>query len=449
MSNSELAISQKEVINNSIELFRTAPEILQSSQKRSSKAIAVGRSILEQWNAAWQIENEEERLKALSLVDERSNNYLVNCNKALKEEKETRAAITQMMDEFKKMFTNAENDIDKSKPNTVPSKIQSNRNTYAQEVAKIAEQKRKAAELKEKQDKEIIDIRAAIELQLNSYFQEYLTSRKLKFTDKFNSLKLDGFADDAADLRLYNPEYKIAHFSEFKPQVFPRYVSNDQVTEILASVKESLFETFIEKYVSEMRALKNDIIDKIPSKLEELKEQKRLADEAAEAKRRADEAAKNAKDEEEKKRLKDLADKAEADKKLADDARIEREKIDAARIAKEAEESQKQAELEIEMRKQGEQTMAMFEKEATIAETVPQIESKVSLEIEILHPAAFVQIFQLWFENEGKKMPIDKIGNTKMSQMVAWAEKNATKGGEKIVSKFLNYKDSFKAVNRK
>ena len=101
------------------------------------------------------------------------------------------------------------------------------------------------------------------------------------------------------------------------------------------------------------------------------------------------------------------------------------------------------------MKKQGDQTMAMFEKEATLAETVPQIESKVSLEIEILHPAAYVQVFQLWFENEGKNLPIDKIGNTKISQMVAWAEKFATKGGDKIVSKFLNYKDSFKAVNRK
>ncbi|MBK7883038.1 MAG: hypothetical protein IPJ81_03900 [Chitinophagaceae bacterium] len=59
------------------------------------------------------------------------------------------------------------------------------------------------------------------------------------------------------------------------------------------------------------------------------------------------------------------------------------------------------------------------------------------------------EIFAMWFEKEGKNLPIDKIGNTKLDQMKAWAEKHAFKTGTKIESKFIKYEESFKAVNRK
>jgi hypothetical protein len=90
----------------------------------------------------------------------------------------------------------------------------------------------------------------------------------------------------------------------------------------------------------------------------------------------------------------------------------------------------------------------MFEQEAAVAD-VSAPEARQGYEIIVLHQAGYVQIFQMWFENEGKNLPLDKMGGTKLEQMKAWAEKHAHKTGTKIEGKFLKYEESFKAVNRK
>jgi hypothetical protein len=117
-------------------------------------------------------------------------------------------------------------------------------------------------------------------------------------------------------------------------------------------------------------------------------------------------------------------------------------------MADEAAEAKRKADLDADVKKQGEQTMVMFEKEAAVAETADAPETKVGYEITVLHPVGFTQIFAIWFEKVGKDLPVDKIGNTKLDQMKAWAEKEALKG-TKIDSKFIQYNDTFKAVNRK
>ncbi|MBK7885520.1 MAG: hypothetical protein IPJ81_18275 [Chitinophagaceae bacterium] len=101
------------------------------------------------------------------------------------------------------------------------------------------------------------------------------------------------------------------------------------------------------------------------------------------------------------------------------------------------------------LKKQGDATMVMFEQEAATAEIDNRPEARQGYEITVLHPVGFTEIFAMWFEKEGKNLPIDKIGNTKLDQMKAWAEKHAFKTGTKIESKFIKYEESFKAVNRK
>ena len=457
--------NQVAIIENSIEIFRSAPAVLKANQDKTQKALIVGNSILQQWQAAWNIADDTERLAALLAADERSNNYLVNCGNAVKQQKESRAAITQMMDEFKKMFTTAENEIDKTKPNTIPSKVQNWRDTYAEEAFKIAERKRQDAEREAAKSKEAIELKATTELRLSNYFNDFLLNAKNKFSQKFNELTLEGFADNAAAIRMYLPKYSEKHFSEFDAKVYSILHNADELQTIHSSVVDNAYTALNEKYVTAMTELKNQIIDKIPSKHAELLEQKRLADEAAKAAEDARIAEQKRKDELAKA---DVAKRQELELKQAEERRIEQEKADAlkaeqqkaiadqkqreadeaAKLTEQAEKEKKQAELEIEMSKQGEHTMVMFEQEAANAETVIP-DAKKGYEIIVLHQAGFVQIFQLWFENEGKNLPIDKIGNTKIDQMKAWAEKQASKNGTKIESKFLKYEETFKAVNKK
>lgn len=458
--------NQVAVIHNSIELFKSAPEILKQNQERTQKAIAIGNNILQQWAEAWAIEDEEQRMAALTEVDTRSNNYLVNCGNALKQEKEMRAAITQMMDLLKKMFTEAENEIDKTKGNTVPGKVQSNRDNYAAESFKVAERQRKEAELAAARAKEVIDLKAQAEIRLSNKYNDYLLTAKTYLQNGFNSISLDDFEDKQAKLKAYTPALNPDIIYSFQLGLFGNHHSRDEINAIISEIITSRLPEFTSNYNAELTMLRDELIEKLPSKKTELLEQKRLADEAAaaaeaarkaEAERQAAIAKANA---EEKARLEAEAEKArqeeairQAELKAKQDAAIaeqkRREEEEAAKLAAEAEEAKRKAEQEAELKKQSEQTMVMFEKEAAIAESVQAPEARQGYEITILHQGAYVQIFQLWFENEGMNLPIDKIGNTKLDQMKAWCEKHAHKTGTKIESKFLKYEESFKAVNRK
>ncbi|MBK7883036.1 MAG: hypothetical protein IPJ81_03890 [Chitinophagaceae bacterium] len=84
--------NQVAVIQNSIEVLKTGPEILQASQIKKDKAIQVGTNIL----TAIQQEGMNPEL------DERCMNYLTNVSTATKTMKENRAAVTQIMDQLKK-----------------------------------------------------------------------------------------------------------------------------------------------------------------------------------------------------------------------------------------------------------------------------------------------------------------------------------------------------------
>ena len=128
---------------------------------------------------------------------------------------------------------------------------------------------------------------------------------------------------------------------------------------------------------------------------------------------------------------------------------IREEQEEKERIETEENERISKAQMEADIKKQGEETMVMFEQEAAMAEDTPSPEMRQGYEIEVLHPVGYTQIFALWFEKMGKDMPVDKLGNTKLEQMKAWAEKEAHKSGTRIDSKFLKYTETFKAVNRK
>ncbi|MDR0793976.1 MAG: hypothetical protein LBE82_11760 [Chitinophagaceae bacterium] len=460
------ADNQVAIINNSIELFRSAPEILKQNLERTAKAVAVGEDILRVWNDVWAIEDEDKKLKALSEIDTRSNNFLANASTALKEEKELRAAITQMMDAFKKMFTETENELDKTKAGTITQRVQANRDNCAAEMNKINERKRQEAERKAQKEKETIEIKKAVEVRLSNYFNDYILSQKQKLQNGFNGLKLDDFADVAAGIRLYKPEYRRNHFDAFNASIYSDLNAKDELQLIVDEVKMGKYEAFSETYIAAMTELRNEIVDKLPSKFEELQEQKRLADEAAaaaaaakkaEAERMVAIAKANA---EEKARLEAEAVKAREEeakrqaelKRKQDEAEAERkrrEAEEAEKIAREAAEAKAKAEQEAELKKQGEQTMIMFNKEAELSEAISEPEARAGYEITIKHPAGYVQIFQYWFENEGKKLPVEKFGKIDFDKMRSFCEKRAHKTGEKIDSQFLLYTESFKAVNRK
>lgn len=460
--------NQLSIIEKSLPVFQQAGSILKENQSKTQKALIVGQSILDQWEGAWNITDKAERTKALQAADERSNKYLVNCSIALKSEKEARSVVTQIMDEMKKMFTSLENDIDKTKANTLPSKVQENRDTLAQHLAKEERLRREEADRLAAKQREAVDIVSKISIALNEHFNTYLLGVKQKMTGEFNSQNLISITAFQLFLKGYQPEYKRDHFNIFSLYPSSAYNSKEEIQHLLSTVQtESKYNEFNLTYKAEMGALAQDLLDKIPSKRSELLAEKERLDQAAAAaeqarieKEKRDAALANA-NAAQKKRLQEeqrLAQEKEGErleqlKKEQERAayeKLEREEEEAEKMRQQAEQARQKAESEVEMKKQSDQTMIMFEQEASLSDVTPSADTRQGYDITVTHPAGFVEIFQYWFQNEGKNLGIDKLEKTSLGQMKAFVEKASHKQGRPCIdSKFLKFEQSFKAVNKK
>lgn len=448
--------NQLEIIQNSIEILKTGPEILQANQIKKTKAIEVGNNILTAIEETGM--NQE--------LDERAMKYLTNVNTANTSMKESRAGVTQIMDRLKKMYTEVENELDPKKENTVPARIQVERDKYARQVAIAKEEKRRAAELVAAKSKEAIELKTAVEVQFSNFYNDFLLNKKQLLQHNFNAISLIDFDDKAAKLKDFKPVLNVELLNTFQVKIYSSIHSAGELTAFKTEVTEEKTAEYKNNYAAELSLLVDDLIEKLPSKKAELTEQKNLADEAAaEVKRQRIEKEKSdaaiaLANAAQKKKLEATAEatrrenekinaalNAQQEKAAAE--KKEREDAEAARITFENEEAKRKADQEAEIKMQGEKTMVMFEQEAAIAEQEAGPEVRQGYDIIVLHPVGYTQIFALWFEQEGKNLGIDKIGNTKLDQMKAWCEKKALKDGTKIESKFLQYDESFKAVNRK
>jgi len=449
--------NQVAIILNSIEVLKTGPQILQSNQIRKDKAIAYGEKLL--------VEIDAEGMTTER--DETAMKYLVKVNTANKEMKEQRAGVTQIMDQLKKMYTEVEAELDITKPNSVPAKVQAHRNTFAKQQAAEKEQKRLEAQRIADRAKEAIEIKAGFEQRFTNHYHNYLASRKQATLNSFNAITYADFGERAAKLKTIAPSLDVVKLIEGLPvKTSAVFHTTIELKALENEVYELKIVDFVNNYAAEMRLLFDDLIEKLPSKLRELTEQKRLADEAAaeqerqrlETEKRNNEiAAANAErrlqleKEAEEARQEDARRNAELQKQQEEALAQQkaREAAEAEKIEAETAEAKRQSDLQVEVKKQGEQTMVMFENEAAVAEIGTQAQVNKGYEITVLHPVGYTQIFSLWFDQEGKNLPIDKLGNMKLDQMKAWCEKKALKDGTKIESKFLQYEESFKAVNKK
>lgn len=456
------------VFERSIPVLQNAGQILKSNTDRKEKAIQVGQNIL----SAIQEHGMTPEL------DERCRAYMVNVNNALADMKEGRAAVTQIMDELKKLYTQVENDMDPKKAGTVPANIQGHRDSFAKQQAE--ERRRKEEELRREAEKkkERIDLVFAIEKGLSAYFTDHLLEVKKKMHSAFNAITLENFDQKETSLRDLAPVYSREHYDGYRASSYAKLHTMAEMNALVEEVKIQpiyQFETFSAKYQEEVLAIQRDLIDKLPSKRAELEENLRRQQEAEEKRRQEEERQRKAEEErqkalaqareDERKALEEKATREREEERIRLEAMKRQEEEDTARAAEEqkireeqdrlqmeadALKAKQQAEATAEVTKQGSQTMALFEQEAALAEAVPALEARQGYEIVVLHPAGYGQIFTFWFQNEGMNLALDKLGKTSLDQMKAWCEKKAHKDGSKIEnSKWLRYDPTYKAVNKK
>lgn len=457
--NSEEIEQQIAVINNSVELFKTGPQILLSNCARASKALEIGKSVLLQIETEGMTEE----------IDARAMNYLSNIGKALPEIKDARAPITQVMTSLAKMFTEIENELDPKKEKTIAWNIQQHRNAWAKKLAEEQRQREIDAENKRRKETEAIELKAFLRTQVFNEYNRYLLHVKQKMQSALNNCTLDNIDSTLQIFKEYSPSLSREKYNgmELQTPLVMKYHSIDDLMVFAEIIKEERYAELSNNYLAEMTSKRDELIELIPSKRIELQEIENLRIEAEKKKKLADEQ--RLKDEAELKKIKDKEAQDKAKKELEEKQR--KEAADLQKLKDEQEQllnQQKEREQEAdkllndeaqenlaadiektEVAAEGDKTLAMFQEQEAIVATTQAPASRLGYEIIILHQAAYGAIFQLWFTNEGAKMPLDKLDKYSLGQMKAWCEKHAHKTSEKIESKFLKYEPTYKAVNTK
>lgn len=399
------------VIDNSIEIIQNGGIVLQKNKERSAKALTIGTDIIDAI--------EQNGMSAE--LDARANNFLANCRKAKEEMNEARKPVTQILDTIKSEFTAAENALDVSKTDSIPFQIQQNRNKWAKHLKDEEEKKRAEAEAKANVEREKIELKAQLETAISNHLNDALLKKKTAINSAFNNITLSNYDEKSNGLKAMVVSYPSGLLKDFAPNIRAKYLSAEDARNLTDEVFKKYRDNettsdFAKQWVNEITQLKNELVDKLPSKKNELET---LAKASAEEKQRLEKEA--------------------SDRKAAEEKRLQDE----------AEKNKLEAQQKIDLEKVADETQVLFEKEAATIMDGPAPETRSGYSIDVKHPIGFTQIFTLWFEKEGKNLPIDKIGNTKLDQMKTWCEKHAYKTGEKIDSAYLVYNDEIKAVNKK
>lgn len=339
--------------------------------------------------------------------DEELAKYISKVKDAEKNMNERRKPFTQLVDHFKKMFTQAEADL-----KSLRDQAQSLRDGYATKKMNEQRERERLAQLKLDQGKEAIELRKQVEIFITAQVQKHLSETKERMYNQLEGSTLETIEQSRKIIANAIVGYSKEEFDALTYHFTPLYLSNDDVSRIISEVKtDDLFHTLNSDHQDQLNAYKREMIDKIPSKKIELEEMAKAGEAEAERLR------------------------LEAEKRKADEA---------DRIAKEAEEARRKAEADANIKATAETTNAMVSAQAEINfEEAPKV--KAGYEITLNNTAAYIMLAQFWFEKEGKAWTADKVEKMTFARIKKFCEEHAAKTEEKIESPFVKYNEIFKA----
>lgn len=373
-----------------------APSVLEANTTSVSKALAVGNNLLKL------VETDG----MSDLMDSQMANYQAKVKVTIKTMNDNRKGFTQLVDKLKKEFTSLESALD-----PINTEIQNKRDAYATKKINEQKERERVALLQKQKDIEKIEVKRQAEVKLSEKFQDILTAQKNGMLDQFESYTLETIDSAEVGIKAISEAFTTESFNGISITITSSILTKEEVASIVADVKSrELFASFNEQFKQSVSAEKRTMIDKLPSKKQELIEISKAG-------------------EEEKKRL-----EAEAQK---------RKEEEAQKIIADQEAARKEAEAKASVTASSEAATAIVTAQATMTFDAPKV--KESYKIEVTNNAAYLIIAQFWFEKEGKTLSQEKIERKTFAQMKAFCEDYATKNDEKINSPFINYVETIKA----
>lgn len=385
-------------------LMKSAPDALGKNQKSIANCNSAGQSILDTIQGEGMTDE----------LDAKAAEYLKKVNVTITNMKSRRAPVTQLFDRIRSIFTTDEKAIDPKDKSTIPGKIAAERDRYA--ALKREEERRKQQEMQRQAniEKEKGTYRFAIEQAINTHMSSYFAEQQKNLSHIWESITLATFELKEKSIRGWSTLYPREHFDTFNQDITTYYLDAQTKANIKAEILSNKYSAFSQQYKFDMEDLRQSFIDRLSSKKQELIEEEELRKKDAEA-----------------------AAKAETERKQREEEERKQRELE---IQQKEHEQQQKAESSI----QSAQMNSLFAT-AAASVTTRTSKAKVTERIKILHPAGFLEIYQMWWINEGQNLTIEELEKIH-KKMISFCEKKANSDDEmKIKSKYIRYEEEVKA----
>lgn len=385
-------------------LMKSAPDALGKNQKSIANCNSAGQAILDTIQGEGMTDE----------LDAKAAEYLKKVNVTITNMKSRRAPVTQLFDRIRSIFTTDEKAIDPKDKSTIPGKIAAERDRYA--ALKREEERRKQQEMQRQAniEKEKGTYRIAIEQAINTHMSSYFAEQQKNLSHIWESITLATFELKEKSIRGWSTLYPREHFDTFNQDITTYYLDAQTKANIKAEILSNKYSAFSQQYKFDMEDLRQSFIDRLSSKKQELIEEEELRKKDAEA-----------------------AAKAEAERKQREEEERKQRELE---IQQKEHEQQQKAESSI----QSAQMNSLFAT-AAASVTTRTSKAKVTERIKILHPAGFLEIYQMWWINEGQNLTIEELEKIH-KKMISFCEKKANSNDEmKIKSKYIRYEEEVKA----
>lgn len=392
----ELAIVKRESVDM---IVSAAPAAYADNQVSHQRCLQAGEAILD----AIQRQGMNDEL------DQQAALYIEKARRTVKKMYEKRSPVTKLFDEIRTTFTSLEGDIDPTRKDTVPQRLQQMRNEYAARKRREEEERRRAVMIEQQRQAAIVKYRTDLEDHYRRVFNGVLNKAINALMSMQASITLDNFAQSRAGIEQFPTTLSSDPF--LHPVVYlPTNVSTEELANVRQSVLARLLPTFTSQYEQQMVATRQEILTVLPSKEAELRRAAQASREEAE--------------------------------RIAQQMR-QREAEEAALREKQRLEQQRREEAEMDMKKQQAEVGSLFA--GSVAATgAYQPKVDVKRKIQLRSPEGIMPVLALWFAREGSRMTPEEL-TKKFRFAVTFCEKLANKEGETIADDNVEYVEEVKA----
>lgn len=340
--------------------------------------------------------------------------FIERAKRTVKKMNGKRSAVTQLFDTIRSAYTTLENEVDPTKKGTVPAQLQEMRNRYA---AKKREEQE--AELRKKQMEQALAAAKSkyatdVESDLLRLFNARVALTYNRMVELAKSLTIENYEDVFCNIKSTSDKLPQEWFDMVCPEVLlPAILSPEEACTIINEVKQKMHQRFTEQFAFEISTNRDDILDRLPSKRNELE---RIA--------------------------KANKEEAERIKKQME----ERERAEAERRAKEKAEQEAKEKAAAELAAQKQEMEDLFGK-AEIQQADQYIpKTSVKKSIRVLNSEGFMQIVGMWWAQHGCTLSVEEL-EKEFKKQLTFCNKlaNDKKNPVFIRSEHIEYVDDVKA----